>query len=681
MRVTSGQYPKLPSLEVVVQNLRPFRKGPSDLTTKYTRELRLKRSFPFWPLVLSGMVVLLTIVAALQYRWTTEVSAASEVRVGTELESLMMRWHFDFYGEFSAICVALQVGPDSGARDTWNDFLQRYVEWSRTPNHDALENIYKNPDLVEDIYIWETSQKTKPRLLRFNADKKRIDTSSVPQRLQTLLARLQARSASLSLAFGAWQSPDPSSEQHSGSNRTSGTDSLRSNTTTGWQFDENIPAIVHPIFRHGHGNAKPPSSQDPVDWIVVVLDPNTIQRRILPELAKRYFGGRDGLDYKVAVIAAGKTPRTIYSSEPGFGVRDVSAFDSTMNIFGPPPESVEGRSWQAAKNSQSLRSEQWHRFSGPVWFPTIEYASRPDPWVLVLQHRNGPLQAVVDKVRRRNLAISALVLLLLAVNMGFVTVAGLRAQNFARLQMDFVASISHELRTPLTAIFSAGENIKDGFISGQSSLTHYGSIVISQARQLMDLVDRIMLFASIRSGKDRYNLRPLPVSEILQRVRKTTAGLIIEEDAYTVEEQVEPNLPCVLGDLFAVCGCLENLVTNAVKYSERDRRIRISATLHELDSHRKEIWISVEDHGIGISSLELQHIFEPFYRNPQVVAAQIHGAGLGLSLAKHLAEAMGGRISVTSELGAGSIFTLHMPAAQAQECELSAVSSSSDEVM
>jgi signal transduction histidine kinase len=284
-------------------------------------------------------------------------------------------------------------------------------------------------------------------------------------------------------------------------------------------------------------------------------------------------------------------------------------------------------------------------------------------------------------VRRRNLAISALVLLLLAVNMGFVTVAGLRAQTFARLQMDFVASVSHELRTPLTAIFSAGENIKDGFVSGQLSLKHYGSIVINQARQLMGLVDRILLFASIRSGKDRYNIRPLEVSEILQRVRKTTAGLIVEEDPHTVEEQVEPNLPCVSGDLPAVCRCLENLITNAIKYSGKNRHIRISATVHELNHHRKEIRISVEDHGIGISSSELRHIFEPFYRSPKVTAAQIHGTGLGLSLATHLSEAMGGRISVVSEIGVGSIFTLHLPAADAQEPELAAVNSGREEVL
>jgi signal transduction histidine kinase len=264
--------------------------------------------------------------------------------------------------------------------------------------------------------------------------------------------------------------------------------------------------------------------------------------------------------------------------------------------------------------------------------------------------------------------------------MGFVTIASFRAQNFARLQMDFVASVSHELRTPLTAIFSAGENIKDGVISGPSNLAHYGSIVINQARHLMDHIDRILLFASIRSGKDRYNLRPIQVSEILQRVRRTTAGFIPEDDAYAVEESVEPGLPCLLGDLSAVCGCLENLITNAVKYSGSARRILISATLHQIDHHGREIWISIEDHGIGISSSELKHIFEPFYRSPNVTAAQIHGTGLGLPLAKHLAEAMGGRLSVTSEVGVGSVFTLHLPAAEAQEYEVSTLISGSDEM-
>src|SRR6266496_2120804 len=117
-----------------------------------------------------------------------------------------------------------------------------------------------------------------------------------------------------------------------------------------------------PVVRHAED--KPASSQNPVDWMVIVFNLNTFQKRVLPELAARYFGGLEGLDYKVAVIAAGKTPRTIYSSEPGFGIRDVGAVDSMMNIFGSPPEGVEGHFLQTVKHRRSLRGKEWHSFSG-----------------------------------------------------------------------------------------------------------------------------------------------------------------------------------------------------------------------------------------------------------------------------------------------------------------------------
>jgi two-component system phosphate regulon sensor histidine kinase PhoR len=211
----------------------------------------------------------------------------------------------------------------------------------------------------------------------------------------------------------------------------------------------------------------------------------------------------------------------------------------------------------------------------------------------------------------------------------------------------------------LTAIFSAGENIKDGVIQNERDLAEYGSIVTGQSRQLMNHVDRILMFASIRSGNDRYSLRPLEVSDILDAVRRNISALLAEEKC-TLEESIEPGLPAVMGDMFAVCGCLENLITNAIKYGGSDRRIYLLANSQTLAAGRQEVAISVQDHGLGIPGSELKHIFEPFYRTPEAAAAQIHGTGLGLSLAKHLAEAMGGRLTVTSQLESGSIFTLHL---------------------
>jgi hypothetical protein len=126
------------------------------------RQRRYNSMLGFWPIGLLGMVILLSAVAGLQYRWTNEASRADEMRIGAELESLMMKWHGDLYGEFSAICTAIQVGPDSGARDTWNDYLERYVEWNFALPHESLPYIYRNPDLVGEVYIWETNQQPKP---------------------------------------------------------------------------------------------------------------------------------------------------------------------------------------------------------------------------------------------------------------------------------------------------------------------------------------------------------------------------------------------------------------------------------------------------------------------------------------------------------------------------------------
>jgi len=148
--------------------------------------------------------------------------------------------------------------------------------------------------------------------------------------------------------------------------------------------------------------------------------------------------------------------------------------------------------------------------------------------------------------------------------------------------------------------------------------------------------------------------------------------LIIEESR-VLEENVDPDLPCVIGDRLAVCSCLENLIANAIKYSGSDRRIRIAA--HSQATERgKEVAISVQDRGMGIHGSELKSIFEPFYRSPEAVKAHIAGTGLGLSVCKHLAEAMGGKLTVQSEVGVGSTFTLHLQAAVSEPNQLAAVS-------
>jgi two-component system sensor histidine kinase VicK len=106
---------------------------------------------------------------------------------------------------------------------------------------------------------------------------------------------------------------------------------------------------------------------------------------------------------------------------------------------------------------------------------------------------------------------------------------------------------------------------------------------------------------------------------------------------------------------------VQNLITNALKYGSDQRWIGVQARLTEHGLSGKEIQISISDHGIGIDPRELPHIFQPFYRSPSVTAAQIHGTGLGLPLAKSIVESMKGQLSVKSAPGRGSTFTLHLP--------------------
>ena len=622
------------------------------------------RALPFfWIAVLSCIAVLLAIVATLQYRWSTEIKKTEQGRVATDLESVMIKWHLDFYGEVSTVCAALQIGADSGERDSWEDYLHRYTEWSRgDEGSDSGVNLYRNRDLIRDIYIWETSRRQQPHLLRLDPGKETIDNSVSPSSLQSLLEHLQKHSSNLPFALQAWKLSESPAQTHTDSREEASLSHLlRSNAETGWQFDENLPALVHPIYHYSHHRAidtKTLSSDDPVDWIVVVLDMDTIQKRILPGLMQRYFNGNQGLAYKAAVVAAGPTPRLLYSSDPGFGENDIASSDAAMEIFGPPPENTLHEFWQSESQKLSPNRKDWHRFSSPVWFPTIGQTASKSPWLLVLRSRNGPLGAAVTRVWHRNLLTGGIVLLLLAVTMILAVVASQHVHALAALQMEFVASVSHELRTPLAVILSAGENIRDGLVEERKILTEQGAIITEQANQLMGLVDNVLLFAATARSPRYDKSRSMAVTDLFESALRNTAGLL-HESGFTVEQHVPADLPPVVGELSALSQCLENLIVNAVKYSKQDCWIALSAGLDD-GAGNTGVWISVADHGVGIHSADLPLIFDPFYRCSHAIAQQIHGTGLGLAISRRIAQAFGGSLSVVSEVGVGSVFTLHL---------------------
>jgi signal transduction histidine kinase len=167
----------------------------------------------------------------------------------------------------------------------------------------------------------------------------------------------------------------------------------------------------------------------------------------------------------------------------------------------------------------------------------------------------------------------------------------------------------------------------------------------------------------------------LDVTQIIASLEASTRELI-QGSGFALERHIEPGLPQVMGDLAAITQCLQNLIGNAVKYGGESRWIGLRAFVAPAEHYMgQELRISVSDRGIGIDRSDLPHIFEPFYRSPRVNAMQIHGTGLGLSLATRIAETLGGRLSVVSEISVGSTFTLHLPIVERERLEITGVAS------
>ena len=232
--------------------------------------------------------------------------------------------------------------------------------------------------------------------------------------------------------------------------------------------------------------------------------------------------------------------------------------------------------------------------------------------------------------------------------------------------MRFVASISHELRTPLAVLQSAADNLADGLIKGTESVRKYGSILQHQTRSMSDLVNEILLFAATGEGGQSDSLGPCAIEPVIATAVRSCEN-VLRSAGFHLEQRVDPGLPAVMGDAAGIAQCLRSLIGNAVKYGGSDRRILLCACSARVEqSSRQEVQISVTDRGIGIEPADLERVFEPFYRGQRAQDAQIHGSGLGLALARNIAESVGGSISVSSAVSAGSTFTLHLQTAKGE---------------
>ncbi len=250
-------------------------------------------------------------------------------------------------------------------------------------------------------------------------------------------------------------------------------------------------------------------------------------------------------------------------------------------------------------------------------------------------------------------------LLLLVILAGLVATYRLvrRETEMARLKADFVANVSHDLKTPLSLIRMYGETLEMGRLPDEAKRQEYYHVITRESERLSRLIDNVLDFSRIEGGRRRYDIAPTPV-EPLVRETLEAFGYVLAEQGFDVVVTVAPDLPEVPMDADAVGQALANLVDNAVKYSGDRKVIRVDAAVRD-----DQLALSVADEGIGIPLEEQRRIFEKFYRVGRSETQGRRGSGVGLALVRHIAEAHRGRVTVESQPGAGSRFTLWLPLA------------------
>jgi two-component system phosphate regulon sensor histidine kinase PhoR len=223
------------------------------------------------------------------------------------------------------------------------------------------------------------------------------------------------------------------------------------------------------------------------------------------------------------------------------------------------------------------------------------------------------------------------------------------------VRREFVANASHELQTPITAIKAMAETLLSGGRDDPALADRFLRDLERQADRLGALVRDLLDLAAIEAGTHEHAAEEVAVSEVAAAVVEQLRSLA-EQRQIAVELSIPADV-AVLCDRSSLNRILANLLDNALKYAEPGGRAGVTAARSD-----SETTITVWDTGVGVPSTELERIFERFYRVDKARSRELGGTGLGLSIVKHLTEAHGGRVSVESQLGKGSRFTVVLPA-------------------
>lgn len=232
----------------------------------------------------------------------------------------------------------------------------------------------------------------------------------------------------------------------------------------------------------------------------------------------------------------------------------------------------------------------------------------------------------------------------------------IQQKKLSDIKADFINNMTHELKTPISTIGLAAEMLTDSSMQRtEKSILRYANMIKEENKRLQTHVEKVLQFARLDSGNIKLNITSIDIHELLDEILPKISLQIERLNGQLIYEPNATNA-LIQADAEHITNMLYNLLDNAIKYSPDKPQIIVTT-----QSSDKNLTISIQDHGIGMSKDNIDKIFEQFYRVPTGNIHNVKGFGLGLSYVKLMAEAHNGTIQVISKIDKGSTFSLSLP--------------------
>ncbi|HLJ26364.1 MAG TPA: ATP-binding protein [Candidatus Angelobacter sp.] len=254
------------------------------------------------------------------------------------------------------------------------------------------------------------------------------------------------------------------------------------------------------------------------------------------------------------------------------------------------------------------------------------------------------------------LALASIVAVLVAAILlgGWLIATDVRRQmRLAQQKTDFVSNVSHELKTPLTSIRMFADMLAEGRVEERDRQANYLRIISAESARLTRLINNVLDFARMERGAPLGERRPCDLAEVVREV-VSTCQPHLEAVGVALSLEVEADEFPLMADRDAIAQIILNLISNAEKYGGHEVLVRVRR-------ENRSGLVEVLDRGPGIPQKKREVVFQPFHRLHDSLASGVSGSGLGLTLARRMAQAHGGNVTYSSREGGGSCFTFSVP--------------------